>query len=110
MCKPPPQAQLASVLQGKEAVKCANHRIAISRKKRDVADPNRKCWSIMDNAGIESAYFPYATAHRFEFCFLELSLFRNKMIMLDEMTYRNASKLALFLEYETPSMLLYFFP
>jgi hypothetical protein len=63
MCKPP-QAQLASIFQGKANVKCANHRIAISRKKRDVADPNRKCWSIMDNAGIESAYFPYATAHR----------------------------------------------
>jgi len=61
MCKPP---QLASVLQGKNlAVKCANHRISISRKKREL-DPNRKCWSIMDNEGIESAYFPYATAHR----------------------------------------------
>ena len=54
-------------------VACAHHRIASSREKREV-DPNGKCWSIMENSGIESAYFPYATAHRFESnkCFLRM--------------------------------------
>ena len=40
------------------------------RTKREVyplvADPNEKCWSVMDNAGVDSAYFPFATAHRLE--------------------------------------------
>ena len=40
---------------------------------------------------------------------------RSKRFMLDEMTYRNASNFAIFLEYENPHsffhfVLLYFFP
>ena len=38
-----------------------------------------------------------------------LSLFRNKRFMLDEMTYRNASKFAIFLEYENPYSFFLFF-
>ena len=46
------------------------------------------------------------------------TLFRNKRFMLDEIVQRNASKFAIFLEYENPSivffvlhfMLLYFSP
>ena len=36
------------------------------------------------------------------------ALFRNKRFMLDEMTQRNASKFAIFYEYENPKMLFPF--
>ena len=67
MCRPPGGTVLTKIITKRSPnVKCAHHRvIEISREKREV-DPNRKCWSIMENSGIESAYFPYATAHRFE--------------------------------------------
>jgi len=65
MCRPPGGTVLTKIITKRSPnVKCAHHRvIEISREKREV-DPNRKCWSIMENSGIESAYFPYATAHR----------------------------------------------
>ena len=37
------------------------------------------------------------------------SLFRNKRFILDEMTYRNDSKFAIFLEYENPLTHIVFF-
>ena len=37
-----------------------------------------------------------------------VTLFRNKSFMLDEMTWRNASEFALFLEYEKPYVLFIF--
>ena len=61
---------------GKEAPCCCTTQLKIHRcsrfrrTKREVnlqlGDPNGKCWTIMDNAGIDSAYFPFATAHRLE--------------------------------------------
>ena len=42
-------------------------------------------------------------------CHVTPSLFRNKSFMLEEMTWRNASKFAIFYMYENPKLLFPFF-